>query len=435
MLQITLLDDIDMAVAALAAWFETIHGPDGYGGPVAHWWQQSLVYTGAGRDWRYEGIIAGYLHLWERTNDRRWLQRAQRAGDDLVHGQLPNGHYVASAFEINPATGGTPHEAACDVGLLLLASAVRQAGSDDWQRYATCAKRNLCAFYVDQLWNPTTQAFNDSPGIASFVPNKAATSCEAFFLLAEITHNAVWAERYALPTLKRILEHQVRDGSRLDGAIAQNSFGTRVIAKYFPIYIARCVPALLRGYRWTNDERLLDGALRALRFVARWTNPDGSCPTVVYHNQRINRYPCWIAPLGDVLRAADEARPYGFDGDLSAMQQRLLAGQDPSGGIQTATGFAAQAGGQVAEIPDVRDVLHVAGWCDKAFRYLAAHAGPNLPTMTSSTFETACIFQGTPMRLIETPQMLEISDPKGVGYRWRKGQPWPEIATAPFWLR
>jgi hypothetical protein len=80
-------------------------------------------------------------------------------------------------------------------------------------------------------------------------------------------------------------------------------------------------------------------------------------------------------------------------------------------------------------------VLHVAGWCDKAFRYLAAHAGPELPAATSTAFETACIFQSVTLRLVETPAQLEISDRRGVCYRWLKGEPWPEIASPLFWLR
>ncbi|HEY0734050.1 MAG TPA: hypothetical protein VGD69_04020 [Herpetosiphonaceae bacterium] len=434
MLQITAPTQIDRAVSALAAWLETMRGPGGYGGPVAHWWQQSLIYTGAALDWRYEGIIAGYVLLWQRTGKDCWLLQARRAGDDLVRGQQLDGHYPASAFEINPATAGTPHEAACDVGLLLLAQALQKAGHDGWQRYAATAERNLSKFYVEQMWNETTQSFNDSPRVSSFVPNKAATASEAMFLLAEISGDDVWAERYAIPNLDRILAHQVRDGGRLDGAIAQNSFGRQLVDKYFPIYIARCVPVLLRGYRWTGDERYLDGALRAMQFIARWIDADGSCATVVYANGRANRAPSWIAPLGDVLRAADEARPLGFDADLSAVRQRLLAGQDASGGIQTATGFAAQAGGRAPKIPDVRDVLHVAGWCDKAFRYLAAHAGAQLPE-TGGTFEIDCVFQGATLHLTETIEQLEIRDRRGVCYRWRKGEAWPEIASPLFWLR
>src|SRR5436190_102340 len=99
------------------------------------------------------------------------------------------------------------------------------------------------------------RAFSDSPHVPSFVPNKAATACEALFLLAEVAGESSWVERYALPTLDRILAHQAHGGGSLDGAIAQNSLGRRTVETYFPIYIARCVPALLRGYRWTNDEQ------------------------------------------------------------------------------------------------------------------------------------------------------------------------------------
>lgn len=426
---------IDIAVAQLDAWFETMRGPSGYGGPVAHWWQQCLGYTGAGLDWRCEGLIAGYLRLWERTGDAAWLAKARRVGDDLAAGQLANGHYAASAFEINPATAGTPHEAACDTGLLLLALALRAAQQSDWERYAACAERNFREFYIAQLWDSAAQSFRDSPHVPSFVPNKAATACEALFLLSELTGEEAWAEQYALPTLGRIVEHQARDAGVLDGAIAQNSFGAHTVEKYFPIYIARCVPALLRGYRWASDERYAECALRAMQFVARWAGADGSLPTVVYANRRVNCNPSWIAPLGDVLRAADELRPYGFDADLSATFQRLLAGQDTSGGIQTAHGFAAQAGGSPGAAPDLRDVLHVVGWCDKAFRFLAGHTGAELAAGTSVPFEAACTFRGHALRLVETPQLLEVSRGREVRYRWHKGKPWPEIAAPEFWLR
>lgn len=426
---------INAAVARLDAWFETMRGPDGYGGPVAHWWQQSLLYTGAGLDWRYEGIVAGYLSLWRAAGDERWLHKARRAGDDLLQGQAYDGHFAASSFEINPATAGTPHEAACDVALLLLARALRESGSPNWGRYAACAARNLRMFYIDQLWDADARSFRDDPRVPTFVPNKAATACEALFLLAEITGDEQFITGYALPTLDTIIAHQVRGAGKLDGAISQNSFGAQRVETYFPIYIARCVPALLRGYIWANGERYLDAALAALHFVACWQHSDGALPTVVYPNGRANRYPSWIAPLGDVLHAADMLRPHGFDADFTAIHARLLAGQDASGGIQTATGFAAQTGGRPPALPDVRDLLHVAGWNDKAFRYLAAHAGPEIPQADSQPFEADCTFRGQIMRFTETPEALEITRQGAVCYRWRKGARWPDVATPEFWLR
>src|SRR5215212_2608946 len=133
-------------VLGLDRWFDAMRATwptPGYGGPVVHWWNHCLAYRGAGLDWRYEGIVDGYLTLWRRTGDRRWLVKAMRAGDDLVEGQLANGCFRNSMFELNPGDGGTPHEAAADIGLLLLARALREIGDPCADRYQTAAERNI----------------------------------------------------------------------------------------------------------------------------------------------------------------------------------------------------------------------------------------------------------------------------------------------------
>jgi hypothetical protein len=95
----------------------------------------------------------------------------------------------------------------------------------------------------------------------------------------------------------------------------------------------------------------------------------------------------------------------------------------------------AQTTGRTPTAVDVRDVLHVAGWCDKAFRYLAAHAGAELPDAGSEPFDTGCIFRGRRLWLTETAEELRIAEHGEVRYNWRKGQDWPEVAAAEFWLR
>ncbi|HEX2914871.1 MAG TPA: hypothetical protein VH186_29025 [Chloroflexia bacterium] len=432
---------VHTAVASLVSWLATMRGPGGYGGPVAHWWQQCLLYTGPGLDWRYEGIITGYLNLWERTGDERWLRKAQEAGTDLLEGQLDNGHFAASAFELNPATAGTPHEAACDLALLRLALALRLRGDAAWEAYAACARRNLEQFYLQELWDPAAQSFRDDPAVPSFVPNKAATACEALFLLAEISGDSESVEKYALPNLAKILAHQAsgRANPALAGAVAQNSFGSRTIEKYFPLYNARCVPALLAGYRFTGDARYRESAHAIMRFIQYWLEPDGALPAVIYANGRASSGPQWIAPLGDILRAAAELADSSLAAAFEPLQRRLLLGQSTSGGIRTASGFASQAGRTAPSLPDLRDVLPVVGWCDKAFRYLTAlvEPGATFEPAASLPVELECTFQGRVMRLLETPEQLELRYQKDhrVCYRWHKGQPWAEIAAPEFWLK
>lgn len=420
------------AVANLDAWLETMRvtdaaGRSGYGGPVVHWWQNCLTYTGPGLDWRYEGIILGYLALWQKTGETRWRDKMCRAGDDLVEGQLPGGNYLHSSFEQNPYSGGTPHEAAADLGLLRLALALRDAGDARWQRYAEAAARNLRCYYLERLWDEAAQSFRDHPDVPSLVPNKACTLVEALFAWAEIAGSDELIVRYALPTLDTVLALQVHAPAHLAGAIPQDVQRGRVTHKYFPYYIARCIPALFLAYEHTRRQRYLDGAVAALRFVAGWVGDDGLLPQVVYPHE-VNAYPQWIAPLGDVLRAARLLAVHEHDGRLAALQDTLLVGQLPSGGTATARGFGAQMkqrqrGGR---LPDFRNNLPVAGWADKAFRYLAGElsAGTTLPPATLATYETLCSVKGRQATWLETEAEMTLATARHTLFRWQKGQSW-----------
>jgi hypothetical protein len=442
---LTLPTPIDHALARLDAWLDTLRGPSGLptatctpaglGGPVAHWWCSSLLYTGPGFDWRCQGLILGYLALWERTGRPSWLDKAHQFGDELVAAQLPDGHYPASAFELNPACGGTPHEAAIDLALLSLAAALRSAGDPGWPAYRSAAVTNLRQYYLEKLWDPQARLFRDHPQIASFVPNKAATACQAFFSWSTLDGDLRWAEGYARPNLEHILDYQVTAPGPLHGAILQNTFNGRLVPTYMPYYIARCVPALVQGYAWFGQERFFQAAWDALDFVLRQQDRFDGLPPALYPGPQVNRWPRWRAGLGDVLLAGEALRPYGFTPDLSELLAFLLAGQDETGGIQTAVGFGAQTGGAPPDLPDFRDLLHVAGWCDKAFHALAPYASPaGLPSAVSGRLQADCLFAGRRLRFYEDAERLQAACAGKTVYLWIKGEPWAREAAPEFWL-
>ncbi len=365
--------DIMTVIRGLDTWFDSMRLPGGYGGPVVHWWDDCLIFQGPGLDWRYEGIILGYLNLWESTGDRCWLNKARRAGEDLIHGQLPSGNFLNSKFELNPGTGGTPHEAACDLGLIKLADTLRKDGYRNWNSYFQSALRNINDFYIENLWTEDDKFFLDSLESHSFVPNKAATLVEALFAMTYISNDDSWVHVYAIPTLEAILTHQVK-GGELDGAIYQNSLSGQMVEKFFPFYIARCLPALLEGYCWTRDERFLDTARRAADFVLSWRYADGSFPQVIYPAGRINRYPQWVAAVGDILRILDMLLPFGVVYDPQPTRDWLMSGRRPDGGFHTAVGFGKIT--PFGQLDDPRDRMSVCGWADKAFRYLTGLIAP-----------------------------------------------------------
>jgi hypothetical protein len=424
--------DVRIAVARLDSWLDTMRGPDGYTGPVAHWWQNCLMYTGLGLDWRYEGIIHGYVTLFERTGDRCWLDKARRAGDDLLAGQLPSGHFVSSSFELNPYVGGTPHEAACDLALLTLAEVLRAQGQDDWRRYHGAADRNARAAQIGRLWDPAERRLRDDPGVPTFVPNKAATFAEAILALARGSDDGdMLVERYALPTLDEVLAHQISTGP-LRGGIWQNTYAGRRVEKLFPFYVARCVPGLVAGYEASGDDRYLASAIDALDFVVRCRDADGGFPQVIYGDGSANVYPRWIAGAADVLRAIVLAGRYGYRAELEPTLSWLLSAQSPSGAFPTAHGFAAQMSGRrPPSTPSFRDLLPVVGWNDKVFRLLTSLLpdSAELPAGGSERYEAACEVEGTLGHWSETSESLELRLGSDVVYGWTKGAPWASVAV------
>ena len=427
--------EIDAAVAALDCWIDTMRGLRGYSGPLADWWQHGFTVVGAALDWRYEGIIGGYLALWRRTGDGHWLAKAQWAGDDLLVGQNPAGYFAHGATSRAPFGIVAPHAAACAAALLEIALALRDARSTTWQPYAAAAEVSIHGSILMDLWDAERGLFRQSPSTTTFIPHEAALICEMFFRQAELRHLAGPVEEYALPTLRAIMRCQVRAvGDRLDGAIPFRVTFTRPPGQYLPLCVARIVPALLQAYDWTGDERFFEAAWRGFAFVQRCRTDDGSFPAVLYPAGRTNQYPHWIAATGDVLRASTALAAHGISTDVQATRAWLLAGQDRTGGIVTARGFGARVQQRLKPLPDVRDLLHVVGWCDKAFRALAGEASDGIGRRQPARSERRCLFRGRLLTLCEDETVVEIYRGREVRYCWRKGDYWPTICAPEFIL-
>ncbi|MHB1627506.1 MAG: hypothetical protein ACYCVB_03890 [Bacilli bacterium] len=425
---------ISRSIANLDAWLETMRQSGGYGGPVAHWWRQSFAYTGAAIDWRYEGILAGYHHLYSETGAELWLRRLQAATSDVINGQRGDGSYRASQFEMNPGTLGTPHEAAATLGLLIASDVLA-----DQEHALAVARRNLDNI-VARLWDADGAGFNDRPGIRGRVPNKLATLAEAFIRYMEITGDDRYVP-YAHAAVGDIVRLQVREG-RWSGAVHQyapdNLTGD---GRFFPFYNARCVPPLLAAVGFFGDDDYRRAASDIMVFLDASANADGSWPQIVYANGRRAEYPQWIAGAADIVRA------YWLMGEQHKTEialRRILAGQLPSGGVMTAEGFGRRvrtfqslrrlSRGGDPDAPDVRDAMPVAGWCDKVFRLLVhvlpdggepATAHPHVSSDTQTGVRVA--YGQSIASLLEDELSLRLLSDKGGGnvvYSWEKSHEW-----------
>lgn len=424
--------EIQQAISGMDAWFDTMRCPGGYGGPVVHWWQDSLAYTGPALDWRYEGIIGGYLNLFHASGSRDWLEKALRAGDDLVTGQLAGGSYRNSSFEMNPQSGGTPHEAACDLALLRLALVLKENQDPAWQRYAQTAELNLREFVLGVLWEDRKRKFRNTAYDDTFVPNKAATTVEALLAWSRLSGESDMIDRYVLPSLEAIAACQVRASAHpLHGGIYQGVNDRKANERFFPYYIARCIPALIQGYELNGQLRYLDAARAAMAFILRWRLPDGSFPQVIYGNGRFNRYPQWIAAAGDILRAMTLLNQQGDKLDIKPTLSWLLQGRQASGSLRTAFGFSSLVSQRPpSTLPDIRDLLGVCGWNDKAFHFLTTHVSSGVVPEIGAPFRKLampCRCQGKPAILREDGDHIEIRRGQELLYSWQKGTSWAEL--------
>jgi hypothetical protein len=417
------------SVSRLDNWLQSMRSADGYSGPVVHWWQSCLQYSGPMLDWRYEGIICGYLSLYEASNDPLWLKRAMDAGDDLCKGQLPSGMFRNSSFEIGPIEGGTPHEAAADVGLLELASVLRAENDHRWERYFACAERNLRDYQLRRLWGG--DAFLDQAWNTTRVANKNATTLEALLLYEQLIGHSM--EQYVRGAADLILSAQVLTDGPFHGATVH--LGTGKQRLMIGIYTARCASALLRLYKQYPDERYLRSARAMGGFLMRSIRSNGTT-FGYYPDGREIVNPTWVSPAGDVLRALLLLRPYMCvpGCDIQTLEVAIERQQQPTGGIPTALGLGRKGGTRPFKgPPDFRDVLPVAGWVDKSFRALTLMLTDcKLARIVPEPFgetDVLCTWKGKLCRYRETSDVIRL-DHAHTGtsmYLWEKGQHYPLV--------
>jgi hypothetical protein len=409
-------------IGRLDAWLETMRQPEGYGGPVAHWWQSSFVYVGPGLDWRYQGLLAGYARLAEKARQPLWRRRITVAADDLMTGQLLDGGYPQSRFEANPGTLGTPHEAAASHGLILAAPQLDEPG-----RAVMTVTRNL-DHLIARLWDADKGGFRDAPNGPGRVPNKLATMAEALMAAAEQGPEGEYLN-FARAALDDVVRFREVHGLWA-GAIHQWSpDNRRGDGRFFPLYNARCVPALLTGAVVFAEPRYAEAAHGVLRFLDRSRHDDGTWPQVLYANGRRTEYPHWVAALADILwayHAAGLALP-------RASLERLVEGQLPTGGFATAEGFADRFRLSLRpRVPDYRDIVAVVGWNDKVLRLLAELIPPGLTIRPEvpEPMEILVAVGDEPVIWHENEHGVVMTRCRGhreVIYRWDKRNPWAAV--------
>jgi hypothetical protein len=369
------------------------------------------------------------LTLFERTGDEIFLHRAIQAGDDCCQAQTPSGNFRNSSFQQGPMEGGTPHEAAVDVGLLALADALQSQNAERAAIYFETAEKNIQQYYMGRLWNGN--GFLDQPWNNILVPNKNATIIEALLLYEKLGGQV--ADQVLIRAGDIILNAQVNADGPFDGGIVHQ--GTGKYQLRVGVYTARCAPATIKLYERFRHPKYLSAAQNMGRFLMKLIATDGTY-FGVYPDERVIVSPTWISPSGDFLRAFFCLRDYLDvpESIISDIISFLDIYQTPSGGIATAHNLNRK--GDIARKlapPNFIDLLPVVGWCDKALwglaLYLEDHCllkasdEPIAETVRECTWkQLQCLYQEDDRQI----QLIDMTR-DSLLYHWRKGQDYPEV--------
>lgn len=402
-----------LAFRRLHGWLETVRGEDGWGGPVVSFRSNSLAFTGAGNDWRLEGILDAARVAYDSSGDVRWLDEIEWITERFLRARRRDGQFENSYFEWNPFEGGMPHEPAVLAAGLRAGRVLEGAGrsTGDWER---TVEDYLERVLLSRLWNKSTRFVRDWE-ISDFQFGNATTTAAALDLLIEAARPGDDAYREALAAY--LLRLQVKDGALAGGIASSNRRGAGIS----PFYAARCLRPLRRYAEQCNSAQAGEGADRLAAFLLRQERKEGGFRRLVWPWRAASINPLLTGAVATVLAALEED---GKAADLTSDSERwLLDLQAPHGAFRNAIGFGQRTPRPEPERADWRDWIASAGWQDKMLYWLALKA-QDLPfdPVASEPWSTPVRVKGRKGILSETREQLEILREGEVVYRWVKGR-------------
>lgn len=419
------IDTTQLAAAQgrLETWLAGMHGPEGYYGPVIGFRGTSMGYAGPGFDWRYEGLLDGWLAHNRLAPDALLLGRMESALAELCRARLADGTLRCSYFESNPFEGGMPHEPILMASALRVRAALLSAGRPVNPEFEEHVDRFVRSRLVRELWNKGLKTFNNwlQSEYESYSPTAVAAIVEVL--------DAYEAARGPQPDLDplirgaadSLLATQITSGPLAGALPVSNRRGAPVN----PALAARCLTAFEVLARRLADPRLRQAADGLEAFLAGVARRDGGFPCLVSRDRPAAEYPVFVGAAASVLTAL--ARSGRLDAKwLAPHLDFILAQQSVTGAFNTAVGFGNTRGKSTR--PDWRDLLPVCGWVDKVYHLLALlNPGTMTPTAVSAARSEVTV-RGTPAVFEEGDSVMRLTGSSGkVWFEWEKRTKWPRV--------
>lgn len=252
--------DLAKSLKRLECWINSWQTSVGsYNGIIATFWE-STTGTIQANSVHQTPIIQGYLNLYQRTGNRKFLLRAVAAADLLVNDIGDDYHYRQTASDIPGRPAGPIQDIECDLALIHLYDRYRnEIGGAT--KYLEAVVQNVQNYLLTKWW--------DGRVLSHHVANQIAKSGELFIMLYRATHNQEYLQ-YAMTAGDWLITHQIKRGP-LAGAMEQSLYDSRLIG----VYQAPCLPCLMSLYRETQQDKYQQAVMQLTRFINSSRLPDG----------------------------------------------------------------------------------------------------------------------------------------------------------------
>ncbi|GAG72192.1 unnamed protein product, partial [marine sediment metagenome] len=313
-----------------------------YNGYVIHRHDLKRMFKIHDTPWSQGPIINGYLNLYQKTKDNKWLQEAIQAADLQCKRLHKTGKYIYAGFE-DDRFSSLVHNSLANCALLDLAKVLIDEGDDEKaQKYLETIKENIDRYIIGVLWDEEFGAFKFSeidyytPDIIRFVVNMNSAAVESLIKLSNLTGEKKYQD-YAIRVGEWMLTEQIKSSDLENGGINYSQVQPRVLIS---IYTALTMRSLDDLYYLTKDQRYLEMMRNAANHLINLIDPETKLFFYAIINGEIVKYPQFIAGAGIILKALDDAEnligeKFDYQNTLNAVLKRQL----PNGGFSNFVGY------------------------------------------------------------------------------------------------
>ncbi len=364
-------------------------------------------------------LVIGHLNLFEKTQERQYLDKAMREAEYLVNNYIWEANfYYNSCFEHKPASSeayttlfGNSY---ATLALLKLCS-VLKGQKINYGRFFNVAKNNIERFIIAKCWDEKKSFLEFSHNKMVFNLSSAGLALRAILEYAKITQNDALIKKYCEPASLQILRFQYKNGC----------FTYDERDEIAPLFqCALTIKALMTLYKKTKEEKLFVNARDAAAFIAKKVHPKEKLFYYGYRGERFLKFPLYVAQSAVIASVLKEFSNYkskfeAADYVLNSVFSRQYAnGALPS--FNTYYNIFEKTKASQAKEKRWQDILPCPCWNALAFEYLTEllPVNPNLPTITAIF---PCDYEASEYTIKERDATVVFFDGKGaLAAKWFK---------------